>query len=62
MVWDCFCNSNFLVWILRALNFNLNKSFNRISNFAILILILITGHYGGEMTHGKGYLIKAYHL
>ena len=48
----------FLIWILRALNFNLNKSIYRISNFAILILILITGHYGGEMTHGKGYLIK----
>ena len=44
----------FFIWILRALN----KSFNRISNFAILILILITGHYGGEMTHGKGYLTK----
>ncbi len=48
----------FLIWLLRALNFNLNKSFNRISNFAVLILILITGHYGGEMTHGKGYLMK----
>ena len=48
----------FLIWLLRALNFNLNKSFKRISNFAILILILITGHYGGEMTHGKGYLMK----
>ena len=55
MVWDCFCNNNFLIWMLRALNFNLSKSFNRISNFAILILISITGHYGGEMTHGKGY-------
>ena len=48
----------FLIWILRALNFNLTKSFNRISNLTILILILITGHYGGEMTHGKGYLVK----
>ena len=49
----------FLIWMLRALNFNLPKSFNRISNFTVFILILITGHFGGEMTHGKGYLVKS---
>ena len=49
----------FLIWMLRALNFNLSKSFNRISNIVVFALISITGHFGGEMTHGKGYLVKS---
>ena len=49
----------FLIWMLRALNFNLSKSFNRISNIVVFALISITGHFGGEITHGKGYLVKS---
>ena len=49
----------FLIWMLRALNFNLSKSFNRISNIVVFALISITGHFGGEMTHGEGYLVKS---
>ena len=54
-----FVGLTFFIWILRTINFNAPSSVNRFFNFTILILILITGHYGGEMTHGKGYLINS---
>ena len=54
-----FVGLTFFIWILRTINFNAPSSVNRFFNFTILILILITGHYGGEMTHGEGYLINS---
>ena len=53
-----FIGVSFLVWIVRFLNFKLSKTLKRLINTTVLILILITGHYGGEMTHGTGYLLK----
>tara|TARA_A100001015_G_scaffold71405_2_gene79107 strand:- start:1975 stop:3327 length:1353 start_codon:yes stop_codon:yes gene_type:complete len=48
----------FIIWLLRFLNFHFSRFFSRFINLTVLILVLVTSHYGGEMTHGKGYLLK----
>ena len=52
-----FVGVTFLIWLLRVFNFNFSRSFNRSVNLTVLILIFVTGHFGGEMTHGQGYLL-----
>jgi uncharacterized membrane protein len=48
----------FFVWILRYLNFKYSTTFTHLFNLTAMVLITITGHYGGEMTHGQNYLIN----
>ncbi|RRQ47999.1 hypothetical protein DZC72_09680 [Maribacter algicola] len=53
----------FLAWVLKTDFFPLPASFKVVrSNIAILtlivVLISITGHYGGNLTHGSDYLTK----
>ena len=51
----CIC---FILWLLRYTNFRFSKSFNRSVNLTSIILLMITGHFGGEMTHGQNYLFE----
>ena len=48
----------FILWLLRYTNFGFSKSFNRSVNLTSIILLMITGHFGGEMTHGQNYLFE----
>ncbi len=52
----------FLAWLIRVEKINLPKLNNIKSNISLLTLIVvllsITGHYGGNLTHGSGYLTK----
>ena len=48
----------FILWLLRYTNFRFSKSFNRSVNLTSIILLMITGHFGGEMTHGQNYLFE----
>ena len=48
----------FIIWLLRYTNFRFSKSFNRSINLTSIILLMITGHFGGEMTHGQNYLFE----
>ncbi len=48
----------FFIWILRYLNFRFPKTLNRSINIAAIVLLTVTGHFGGEMTHGKNYLME----
>ena len=48
----------FIIWLLRYINFRFTKSFNRSVNLTSIILLTITGHFGGEMTHGQNYLFE----
>ena len=48
----------FIIWLLRYTNFRFSKSFNRSVNLTSIILLMITGHFGGEMTHGQNYLLE----
>ena len=53
--WSGIC---FILWLLRYTNFRFSKSFNRSVNLTSIILLMITGHFGGEMTHGQNYLFE----
>lgn len=48
----------FIIWMLRFVNFRFTQTFNRFVNFTIILLLTITGHFGGEMTHGQNYLFE----
>ena len=48
----------FIIWLLRYINFRFSKSFNRSANLTTILLLIITGHFGGEMTHGQNYLFE----
>ena len=48
----------FIIWLLRYINFRFSKSFNRSVNLTTILLLTITGHFGGEMTHGQNYLFE----
>ena len=48
----------FIIWLLRYINFRFSKSFNRSVNLTTILLLVITGHFGGEMTHGQNYLFE----
>jgi uncharacterized membrane protein len=47
----------FLIWILRYMNFKFSRPVNRLFNLCVVLLLTITGHFGGEMTHGQNYLL-----
>ena len=47
---------SFMIWILLFINFRFNKSFKQSINITAIILLMLTGHFGGEMTHGQNYL------
>ena len=53
-----FVSLSFIVWILRYINFRFSKPFNRSINLITMLLLMITGHFGGEMTHGQNYLLE----
>ena len=53
-----FVSLSFIVWILRYINFRFSKPFNRSINLITILLVTITGHFGGEMTHGQNYLFE----
>ena len=48
----------FIIWLLRYINFRFSKSFNRSVNLSTILLLMVTGHFGGEMTHGQNYLFE----
>ena len=48
----------FIIWLLRYINFRFSKSFNRSVNLTTILLLMVTGHFGGEMTHGQNYLFE----
>ena len=48
----------FLIWLLKFLNFRFSKSSTRFVNLTAIVLLTITGHFGGEMTHGQNYLVE----
>ena len=50
----------FLAWIIRLSFFKdfIPKKFKSFSNFAIIIILFITGHNGGNITHGENYLFE----
>tara|TARA_B100001057_G_scaffold90532_1_gene86784 strand:- start:3112 stop:4467 length:1356 start_codon:yes stop_codon:yes gene_type:complete len=48
----------FIIWLLRYINFRFSKSFNRFVNVTTILLLMVTGHFGGEMTHGQNYLFE----
>jgi uncharacterized membrane protein len=53
-----FVSLSFIIWILRYINFRFSKPFNRSINLITMLLLMITGHFGGEMTHGQNYLFE----
>ena len=50
----------FLAWIIRLSFFKdfIPKNFKSFSNFVIIIILFITGHNGGNITHGENYLFE----
>ncbi len=50
----------FIAWVTRSSFFKdlIPKNFNSLTNFLIILILIITGHYGGNMTHGKNYLFE----
>ncbi|NMH86023.1 DUF2231 domain-containing protein [Flavivirga algicola] len=52
----------FLAWLIRVEKINISKPNSIKSNISLLTLIVvllsITGHYGGNLTHGSDYLTK----
>lgn len=48
----------FFIWLLRYINFRFSRAFNRSINITTVILLTVTGHFGGEMTHGQNYLVE----
>ena len=49
----------FVIWLLLYLNFRFPRGFIRSVNFTTILLLTITGHFGGEMTHGQNYLFHS---
>ncbi|GAA3561749.1 ribonuclease inhibitor [Snuella lapsa] len=52
----------FLAWLIRSEKINISKfekGKHHISSLALIVVLLsVTGHYGGNLTHGDGYLTK----
>ena len=48
----------FLVWVYKSLNLPTNTFLSRFRNVVVIILLTVTGHYGGSMTHGEDYLTE----
>ena len=49
----------FIVWLMLFLNFRFSRSLKRTINMTTIILLTVTGHFGGEMTHGQNYLFES---
>ncbi len=50
---------SFISWFLRLSIFSnlFSTSLKTLSNTAIIVLLTLTGHYGGNLTHGETYLV-----
>lgn len=48
----------FLSWLVRRINFRIQKPTILLLNIVGIILLTLTGHYGGNLTHGKEYLAE----
>ncbi|WP_026815007.1 DUF2231 domain-containing protein, partial [Arenibacter certesii] len=52
----------FLAWAIRSGKFNMPKFNGLKPNMAtlalVVVLVSVTGHYGGNLTHGSDYLVK----
>ena len=46
------------LWIFRARGVNAYRKLQPLTGVVMLILVAITGHYGGNMTHGSTYLVE----
>ena len=49
---------SFMGWVMKAGVFNFFKSQDSFINYTVLILLLIVGHQGGNITHGENYLFE----
>ena len=49
----------FIVWLALFLNFRFSLPKKRFINMTAIILLIVTGHFGGEMTHGQNYLFES---
>ncbi len=49
----------FIVWLVLFLNFRFSLPMKRSINMTTIILLTVTGHFGGEMTHGQNYLFES---
>ena len=50
---------SFISWFLRLSIFSnlFSSSLKTLSNTIIIVLLTLTGHYGGNLTHGETYLV-----
>ncbi len=50
----------FIAWIIRLSFFKdlIAGNFKSFTNLAIILILIVTGHYGGNMTHGENYLFE----
>ena len=50
---------SFVSWFLRLSIFSnlFSSSLKTLSNTIIIVLLTLTGHYGGNLTHGETYLV-----
>ncbi|PCJ96091.1 MAG: hypothetical protein COA50_07880 [Flavobacteriaceae bacterium] len=46
-----------LLWLTKAGYLNINKRINSLLLMGAILVISITGHYGGNLTHGSDYLL-----
>lgn len=46
------------VWLLSVTRPALHRRLNGITGAVLLLLVTMTGHYGGNLTHGSGYLVQ----
>ena len=46
------------LWVFRAKGFNAYQKLQPVTGVLMLLLVAVTGHYGGNMTHGSTYLIE----
>lgn len=45
-------------WLLRTFSVDLYRKGQTVFGIALLVLVTLTGHYGGNMTHGDTYLVE----
>ena len=46
------------IWVFRARGFNAYQKLQPVTGVFMLLLVALTGHYGGNMTHGSTYLVE----
>lgn len=47
-----------LIWLLRVRAAKLYRTLQPIAGLVIVVLVTLTGHYGGNLTHGSTYLVE----